>query len=116
LGVLLIDDGRQVPLNGDIVLGSRPLSGAPYETAVVVTGEDVGAAHVRITVRDWQVTATDLGTGATHLCVPGRTTWSALLPGTPVALAPGAVLALGGRQVRFGSHRVLQSPDTTAAA
>jgi hypothetical protein len=110
LGVLLLDDGRLLPLDRDYVLGS-----APDLAEDVVRGEATGIRledglvsdlHARVSLRDWEVSVSDIGsTHGTYVCEPGGDSWEPLSAGGNRTLRPGALIALGTRQLRFDTYR-----------
>lgn len=110
LGVLVLDDGTTFPLMRDHVVGRMP------DADEAVARGDVGAValddplisrlHARFVLRDWQVMVVDAGsTNGTYVLSSTQSVWTRVKPGEETALAPGSVVAFGGRQVRYYSHR-----------
>jgi hypothetical protein len=110
LGVLLLDDGRLLPLDRDYVLGS-----APDLAEEVVRGEATGVRledgmvsdlHARVSLREWEVSVSDIGSAhGTYVCEPGGDSWEPLSAGGNRTLRPGALIAIGTRQLRFDTYR-----------
>ncbi|MEV0355399.1 FHA domain-containing protein [Nocardia sp. NPDC050697] len=110
LGILLLDDGQTLVLDGDLVLGREP----EHHEAVAARGArpiriadpsgGMSRAHAEIRLVDWDVTVVDGGsTNGTHLRAAGRHEWTRAIPGHPMTLAPGTQLLLGGRVCTFDS-------------
>ncbi|MFG1948784.1 protein kinase [Nonomuraea sp. NPDC048826] len=95
LGTLVLDDGRELPLDGDYLIGSAPKTRAGTRT-VKLAGID--EHHLSIRLDGWRVLARDLDTtGGTALANTEHGTFHQLPPGATVGLHPGMVLQLGRR-------------------
>jgi len=110
LGVLLLDDGRLLPLDRDHVLGRAPELSDQVRSgeAAAIQLEDalVSEVHAWISLRGWEVHVTDLGSQhGTYLRNPGSADWEPLHGGSQQALQPGALIAIGARQLRFETYR-----------
>lgn len=110
LGILLLDDGQTLVLDGDLVLGREPehheAVGARGARPIRIADPSGGMsrAHAEIRLRDWDVTVVDGGsTNGTHLRAAGHREWTRAVPGHPMTLAPGTQLLLGGRVLTFDS-------------
>ncbi|MFC8528762.1 FHA domain-containing protein [Nocardia sp. NPDC057227] len=110
LGILLLDDGQTLVLDGDLVLGREP----EHHEAVAARGArpiriadpsgGMSRAHAEIRLIAWDVTVVDGGsTNGTHLRAAGHHEWTRAVPGHPMTLAPGTQLLLGGRVCTFDS-------------
>ncbi|MFC8043174.1 FHA domain-containing protein [Nocardia sp. NPDC057353] len=108
LGILLLDDGQPLVLDGDLVLGREP----EHHEAVAARGArpvripdpsgGMSRAHAEIRLLGWDVTVVDGGsTNGTHLRAAGHHEWTRAVPGRPMPLAPGTQLLLGGRVLTF---------------
>jgi hypothetical protein len=102
LGSLLLDDGREVPIDRTVLLGRNPRAertDAANLPALISVGPEaagVSRTHVRIFLDGWQVLIEDLGSsfGTTILATDGST--RRLRPGQPEVVTGDAVLDLGG--------------------
>lgn len=101
LAVLVFSSGDRVLVDAPLLIGRNP--GAPIPMAmgvgprtVRIAGPGVSRRHVAVSVDRWRATIEDLGSSnGTHMQLPGQAPIS-LVPGTPVDLAVGAVVDLGG--------------------
>jgi len=112
LGMLVLDDGAVFQLDRDYVIGRDPAldaSVAVGKARPLRATDDAGTVsrtHARIQLDGWLVLVTDLGsTNGTRIRLPGQAADQALTPRVPAALVPGSLIDLGGRQVRYESHR-----------
>jgi hypothetical protein len=110
LGVLLLDDGRLLPLDRDHVLGRSPdLSDQVRRgeaTAVALEDPLVSDVHAWVSLRGWEVSVTDVGSQhGTYVRDPGAADWEPLHGGGQRTLQPGALIAVGARQLRFETYR-----------
>jgi len=110
LGVLLLDDGRLLPLDRDHVLGRSPdLSDQVRRgeaTAVALEDPLVSDVHAWVSLRGWEVSVTDVGSQhGTYVRDPGAPDWEPLHGGGQRTLQPGALIAVGARQLRFETYR-----------
>ena len=100
LGTLRLSTGDLIPLDRGVLLGRAPTTdndAAPDRPHVLRLGgasDDVSRNHVRITLEDWTVLVTDLGsTNGTVITLPGRLP-ERLRPDVPQAIEPGTVVSL----------------------
>lgn len=110
LGVLLLDDGQLLPLDRDHVLGRAPeLSDqvrSGEATAVQLADPLVSDVHAWISLRGWEVHVTDVGSQhGTYVRNPDSANWESLHGGGQRVLQPGALIAIGARQLRFETYR-----------
>ncbi|WP_067651620.1 FHA domain-containing protein [Nocardia harenae] len=109
LGILLLDDGQTLVLDGDLVLGREPehheaVARGARPIRIADPSGGMSRAHAEIRLVDWDVTVVDGGsTNGTHLRAAGRHEWTRAVPGHPMTLAPGTQLLLGGRVCTFDS-------------
>jgi hypothetical protein len=109
LGVLLLDDGRLLPLDRDHVLGRSPEESDRVRqgeaTAVALEDPLVSDVHALVSLRGWEVSVADVGSEhGTYVRDPGASDWEPLAGG-PRTLQPGALIAIGARQLRFETYR-----------
>jgi hypothetical protein len=110
LGVLLLDDGRLLPLDRDYVLGSAPDLAEDVQrgeaTGVRIEDDLVSGLHARVSLRGWEVNVSDIGsTHGTYVREPDGADWEPLSPGGHHTLRPGGLIAVGARQLRFDTYR-----------
>lgn len=112
LGVLVLDDGSVFQLDTDYVVGREPgldASVAGGQSRPLRVADDSGIVsrvHARVQLDGWRVIVTDLGSAnGTKVRFPNDAGEQALMPNVPVALASGSVVDLGGRELRYESHR-----------
>jgi FHA domain len=112
LGMLVLDDGAIFQLDRDYVIGRDPALDASVAVGKALPlratddGGTVSRTHARIQLDGWLVLVTDLGsTNGTRIRLPGQAADQALTPRVPAALVPGSLIDLGGRQIRYESHR-----------
>ena len=110
LGVLLLDDGRLLPLDRDYVLGSAPDLAEDVQrgeaTAVRIEDDLVSGLHARVSLRGWEVDVSDIGsTHGTYVREPDGGDWEPLSSGAHRTLRPGGLIAIGARQLRFDTYR-----------
>ncbi len=106
LGVLVLDDGTAVPLDRDHLLGRAP--GAAAGTARPVTLNDplVSDVHAFVRLRGWGVSVVDAGSSAgTFVRDPETRAWQRVADQQETVLRPGALIAVGGRQLRYETNR-----------
>jgi hypothetical protein len=110
LGVLLLDDGRLLPLDRDHVLGRSPEVSDQVRrgeaTAVALEDPLVSDVHAWVSLRGWEVSVADVGSQhGTYVRDPGASDWEPLVGGGRRTLQPGALIAIGARQLRFETYR-----------
>ena len=102
LGVLIFDNGDQVPVDRPNVLGRdpKPVASPDPEAPVLhpvpsATGQ-VSRTHAEVRAEGWDVVLTDLDAmNGTALTLPG-TSPVAIEPGVPTLITPGTRVDLGG--------------------
>jgi hypothetical protein len=110
LGVLVLDDGTQFPLDRDYVIGREPLldgdvmAGRARPLRVCDPEGSVSRLHLRISLVGWQVEISDLGSanGSVLHSADGE---HALAPFEPTVIEPGARIGLGRRSIRYLFHQ-----------
>lgn len=112
LGVLVLDDGSMVELDGDYVIGREPTldesvaAGHARPLRLLDETGIVSRAHVRVHLDGWRVLVVDLDSAnGTRVRVPGQQAEQPLLPHVPLALVPGSLVDLGTRGFRFEAHQ-----------
>ena len=108
LGVLILDDGATVELDGDYVIGRDPVrdpavsAGEARPLRVVDAESTVSRVHARVHLDGWQVVLTDLGSAnGTRIHPPGAKTEQALGPRAPVPLQHGTRIYVGAPCLRY---------------
>ena len=108
LGVLVLDDGSEVDLDTDYVIGREPTlddsvaAGQAQPLRLVDETGIVSRVHVRVHLDDWRVLVTDLDSAnGTRVRFPGQKLEQPLLPHVPMVLVPGCVVDLGARGFRY---------------
>ncbi|MGW4474780.1 FHA domain-containing protein [Nonomuraea sp. NPDC004354] len=113
LGVLLLDDGTSLPLDGDYLLGRDPerapeVAGGTARPAKVTSPDgSVSRRHLRVALDGWDVNLVDLGSvNGTQIQPPGDPNFYDIPPNEPVTIAPGTTVRIGvSRTMRYESHR-----------
>jgi hypothetical protein len=106
LGVLLLDDGTTVTLDGDYVLGREPtfdsdvIDGRATPLRINDPNGTVSRMHLRISLAGWQVEVSDLGS-ANGSVLQWSGTERALVPFEPTTIEPGARIGIGHRSMQF---------------
>lgn len=110
LGLLVFDDGGSFVLDEDYLLGRQPDVDERVREGVLrplIIDDDkrlVSRAHLEITLKGWDVYITDTGTANGTLIATSATQAStALVPGQPLRLPPGARVSIGKRSFVFES-------------
>ncbi|MGH3825254.1 MAG: FHA domain-containing protein [Pseudonocardiaceae bacterium] len=110
LGLLVFDDGASFTLDDDYLLGRQPdvdervREGAMRPLVIDDSRRLVSRAHLEITLQGWDVYITDTGTAnGTYVQGPEAQASSALVPGQPLRLPPGARVSIGNRSFVFES-------------
>jgi pSer/pThr/pTyr-binding forkhead associated (FHA) protein len=108
--LLVFDDGASFSLDHDYLLGRNPdvdervREGVMRPLMIDDRRRLVSRAHLEITLQGWDVYITDTGTAnGTYVQGSGAQAPSALVPGQPLRLAPGARVSLGNRSFVFES-------------
>jgi hypothetical protein len=102
LGVLIFDNGDRVEVDRPVILGRDPKAVASPDPETPVlhhvtspTGQ-VSRTHAEIRADGWDVVLTDLDAmNGTAITLPGETP-TAIEPGVPTVITPGARVDLGG--------------------
>jgi hypothetical protein len=110
LGVLLLDDGTAYSLDGDYVLGREPEQAQDVAAGLARplkvddgTGK-ISRVHARVTLQEWDVVITDLGShNGTRVFNPGETSWRTLRADESVVLQPRGRLVIGQSTFEFQS-------------
>ncbi len=113
LGVLLLDDGVALSLDGDYVLGRDPERAPEVQSGearpVRVTSPDgsVSRRHLRIALNNWDVNLIDLGSvNGTQIQPPGDPNFYDIPPSEPVPILPGTTVRVGvSRTMRYEARR-----------
>jgi len=110
LGVLVLDDGTRITLDGDYVLGREPvLDGdviAGRATPVRISDPEgtVSRLHLRVSLSGWQVEVSDLGSAnGSVLQTPGEK--RSLAPFEPAVLELGARIGIGHRSMQYLAYQ-----------
>lgn len=104
-GRLVLDDGSNAPLERSCILGSAP-HGSPAVQAgtaipLTVVGVGVAGVHAEIRVEEGRVGVRDLGSATTYVLEPGSPSWTPLIAGQVITLAPGMRIAIGQRTIGY---------------
>jgi hypothetical protein len=110
LGVLVLDDGTRVMLDGDYVLGREPaLDGdvmAKRARPLRISDPEgtVSRLHLRVSLVGWQVEVSDLGSvnGSVLQSSGGE---RALAPFEPAVVEPGAWIGIGHRSMQYLAYQ-----------
>ncbi len=99
LAQLITSGGDRVDVTGSVLIGRAPSAHAGDEDPVLLPipspNSDISRTHLKVSVRDWDIVATDLhSTNGTMLVRPGLAPVR-MMPGTPVTVEPGTILDLG---------------------
>ncbi|MET8162029.1 FHA domain-containing protein [Sphaerisporangium sp. NPDC005289] len=113
LGVLLLDDGLALTLDGDYLLGRDPerapevTSGEARPARVTSPDGSVSRRHLRVRLDGWDVNLIDLGSvNGTQVQPPGDPNFYDIPPNEPVPILPGTTVRVGvSRTMRYESHR-----------
>jgi hypothetical protein len=108
LGILAVDGGPRLPIDGPYVVGRDPGADDDVEAGrakpLRLTDIDgrIAPVHARIEPHDWDITVIDLGTpGGTHYCPADSTDWNRVMPRVPTAIALGSKVLFGRTGVRI---------------
>jgi pSer/pThr/pTyr-binding forkhead associated (FHA) protein len=108
LGVLILEDGAAVAVDGDYVVGRDPArdeavsAGDARPLRVVDAESTVSRIHAGVHLDGWQVLLTDLGSAnGTRIRQPGAKVEQLLDPRVPVPLQPGAQIFVGASCLRY---------------
>jgi hypothetical protein len=113
LGVLLLDDGTRITLDGDYVLGREPaldgevMAGRARPVRISDPEGTVSRLHLRISLVGWQVEVSDLGS-ATGSVLRSSGGERALAPFEPLVAGPGAWIGIGHRSMQYLAYQGVQ--------
>jgi hypothetical protein len=110
LGLLVMDDGTQITLDGDYVIGREPvldgdvMTGRARPLRIADPAGTVSRLHLKISLAGWQVEVCDLGSanGSVLQSAGGELT---LAPFEPAELVPGTWIGIGDRGMQFLSYQ-----------
>jgi hypothetical protein len=110
LGVLVLDDGTRITLDGDYVLGREPvldgdvMAGRARPLRISDPEGTVSRLHLRVSLVGWQVEVNDLGSAnGSVLQYSGEE--RTLAPFEPAVLEPGAWIGIGHRSMQYLSSQ-----------
>ena len=108
LGVLILEDGATVDVDGDYIVGRDPArdesvsAGAARPLRVVDAESTVSRIHAGVHLDGWQVLLTDLGSAnGTRVRQPGAKVEQMLNPRVPMPLQHGAQIFVGASCLRY---------------
>jgi hypothetical protein len=110
LGVLVLDDGTRVPLDGDYVVGREPtfdsdvIDGRARPLRVNDPNGTVSRLHLRISLVGWQVEVSDLGSANGSLLQSSGAERS-LAPFEPTVIEPGTRIGIGHRSMQYLAYQ-----------
>ena len=110
LGVLVLDDGARVTLNGDYVLGREPtfdsdvIDGRARPLRVNDPNGTVSRLHLRISLIGWQVEVSDLGS-ANGSVLQSSGAERPLAPFEPTIIEPGTRISIGHRSMQYLAYQ-----------
>ncbi|MDQ3734005.1 MAG: FHA domain-containing protein [Actinomycetota bacterium] len=107
---LLFDDGKQLSIDNDLVLGRRPeqhdlvVNGGARAIAIEDTQNVLSSAHAAIQIRGSEIYLLDLGSlNGTHIASASATEWTRLDSGVARRLEEGDRLLLGWTIITFAT-------------
>lgn len=107
---LLFDDGKQLSIDNDLVLGRRPeqhdlvVNGGARAIAIEDTQNVLSSAHAAVQIRGSEVYLLDLGSlNGTHIASASATEWTRLDSGVARRLEEGDRLLLGWTIITFAT-------------
>jgi hypothetical protein len=121
LGVLVTDGGTFHPGTGDLVIGREPqqapevLAGRARALPLRDAARSTSRVHARLTVRGWTVELAD-ASSANGTFVSGHGAagpWLPAVAGSPLRLAHGDRIRVGGRQLLFDAWRDAAVPPAS---
>jgi hypothetical protein len=108
LGELVLDDGRRFPLDRDYVLGREPrydsdvVAGRAWPLLISDQDGTVSRMHLRVSLVDWRVEVTDLGTvNGSVLHADSGGDARKLAPFEPTQTEPGTRIGIGRRTAHY---------------
>jgi hypothetical protein len=113
LGLFLLNDGGSIPLTTDLLIGRDATThddvraGKRQPVLLADTSNVVSRHHLAITLHDWTVTVTDLGSANGTRIINGRNGASgALTAHQPVAMNSGDRLQIGPHTLQLQLHHI----------
>ena len=107
---LLFDDGKQLSIDSDLVLGRRPeqhdlvVNGGARAIAIEDTQNVLSSAHAAVQIRGSEIYLLDLGSlNGTHIASATATEWTRLDSGVARRLEEGDRLLLGWTIITFAT-------------
>jgi hypothetical protein len=106
LGMLVLDDGTRITLDGNYVLGREPnldgdvIAGRARPLRISDPGGSVSRLHLKIALVGWQVEVSDLGS-ANGSVVQSPGGERGLVPFEPAVVEPGAWISIGHRSIQY---------------
>lgn len=109
LGILVFDDGSVFVLDSDYVVGREPAGHADVRSGaalpLLLADPHTSREHAHVHLDGWVALLIDLGSAnGSYIAAAEATEWTRLTPHTPVPIAPGARVLVGGRNFVFESH------------
>jgi hypothetical protein len=110
LGVLVLDDGTEVTLDVDYVVGREPafdsdvIDGRARPLRINDPNGTVSRLHLRISLVGWQVEVSDLGSANGSVLQSSGTEWP-LAPFEPTVIEPGMRIGIGHRSMQYLAYR-----------
>jgi FHA domain len=113
LGLFLLNDGGAIPLTSNLLIGRDAAThddvraGTRQAVLLADTSNVVSRHHLAITLHDWTVTVTDLGSANGTLIINGRNGASgSLTPHQPVSMSSGDRLQIGPHTLQLQLHHI----------
>jgi FHA domain len=110
LGVLVLDNGTRVTLNGDYVVGREPtfdsdvIDGRARPLRINDPDGTVSRLHLRISLIGWQVEVSDLGSANGSL-LQSSGAERPLAPFEPTIIEPGTRIGIGHRSMQYLAYQ-----------
>ncbi|WP_322747815.1 MULTISPECIES: FHA domain-containing protein [unclassified Frankia] len=108
IGVILLDDGTEVHVDTNLVIGRQPdrdeaVQAGRARPLMLEDGESaVSRVHAVITLSGWDAVIADQGSAnGTYIAPPEATVWTPLNPHDPAPLVPGTRVQVGKRTFVF---------------
>lgn len=108
LGVLILDNGAALAVDGDYVIGREPAqdpsvaSGTARPLRIADAKSTISRVHARVHLEGWRVLLTDLGAAnGTHVQTPDAQMPLLLEPQVPVPIRPGTRIFVGAPCLKY---------------